>query len=556
MAVLSFLGGSVEAGFLILVTRTALVIADGADSFTAPIVGEVFVRTSIVVGLVLLVVRLGLSLGTVRVSAGLVVKASNSFRSVLADAFLHTSWSIQQGEPAGRLQQLVTDFSERASDIIVSFTATVGTSLNLLALLLIALVVNPVATLAVIVVLLLLGLVLAPIRRAIQRRSGAAALSQMDFARSIAELSALGQEMQAFGVRDQFGDRVRQLVARWSLQRTRVLELSSSVLPIYTTLAYGAVVLGLGAAVLSRPTDLTGIGAVMLLMLRSLTYGQQLQTASANLFSAMPFLDELDATIAHFRSDPAPHGEAVPGDLSRLVARGLGFSYVEGRQVLHDLSFVIEPGEVVGVIGPSGAGKSTLIELLLGLREPTEGSVEFGGFDLRSIDRNEWSHRVGFVAQEARLITGTVSENIRFFRDGLSIDAVRSAAARAHLAGDIDGLPEGFDTHLGERGVRLSGGQRQRLSIARALAGAPELLILDEPTSALDVRSEGLIREAVTSLRGEMTVVVIAHRMSTLDACDRIMVIEDGEMVAFDSPESLLATSDFYREALRLSGIL
>ena len=556
MAVLSFLGGSVEAGFLILITRTALVIADGADSFTAPIVGEVSVRTSIVVGLVLLVVRLGLSLGTVRVSAGLVVKASNSFRSVLADAFLHTSWSIQQGEPAGRLQQLVTDFSERASDIIVSFTATVGTSLNLLALLLIAVLVNPVATLAVIVVLLLLGLVLAPLRRAIQRRSGAAALSQMDFARSIAELSALGQEMQAFGVRDQFGDRVRQLVARWSLQRTRVLELSSSVLPIYTTLAYAAVVLGLGAAVLSRPTDLAGIGAVMLLMLRSLTYGQQLQTASANLFSAMPFLDELDATIAHFRSDPAPHGEAVPDDLSRLVARGLGFSYVEGRQVLHDLSFVIEPGEVVGVIGPSGAGKSTLIELLLGLREPTEGSVEFGGFDLRSIDRNEWSHRVGFVAQEARLITGTVSENIRFFRDGLSIDAVRSAAARAHLAGDIDGLPEGFDTHLGERGFRLSGGQRQRLSIARALAGAPELLILDEPTSALDVRSEGLIREAVTSLRGEMTVVVIAHRMSTLDACDRIMVIEDGEMVAFDSPESLLATSDFYREALRLSGIL
>ncbi len=556
MAVLSFLGGSVEAGFLILITRTALVIADGADSFTAPIVGEVSVRTSIVVGLVLLVIRLGLSLGTVRVSAGLVVKASNSFRSVLADAFLHTSWSIQQGEPAGRLQQLVTDFSERASDIIVSFTATVGTSLNLLALLLIAVLVNPVATLAVIVVLLLLGLVLAPLRRAIQRRSGAAALSQMDFARSIAELSALGQEMQAFGVRDQFGDRVRQLVARWSLQRTRVLELSSSVLPIYTTLAYAAVVLGLGAAVLSRPTDLAGIGAVMLLMLRSLTYGQQLQTASANLFSAMPFLDELDATIAHFRSDPAPHGEAVPDDLSRLVARGLGFSYVEGRQVLHDLSFVIEPGEVVGVIGPSGAGKSTLIELLLGLREPTEGSVEFGGFDLRSIDRNEWSHRVGFVAQEARLITGTVSENIRFFRDGLSIDAVRSAAARAHLAGDIDGLPEGFDTHLGERGFRLSGGQRQRLSIARALAGAPELLILDEPTSALDVRSEGLIREAVTSLRGEMTVVVIAHRMSTLDACDRIMVIEDGEMVAFDSPESLLATSDFYREALRLSGIL
>jgi len=554
MAALSFLGGTAEAGFLILITRTAIVVADGDDSFSVPVVGEVSVGAAIVVGLILLAVRLVLALSTARVSAGLVVRASNSFRSILADAFLHASWSTQQGEPAGRLQQLVTDFSERASEIVVSFTATVGTSLNLLALLLVALIVDPVATLAVVVALVLLGSVLAPLRRAIRHRSAAAAASQMDFARSIAELGALGQEMQAFGVRDQFGQQVRRLVERWSVRRARVLELSNSVLPIYTTLAYAAVVLGLGVAVLSRPADLAGIGAVMLLMLRSLTYGQQLQSAAANLFAAMPFLDELDATIERYRDDPAPTGVAVPGNGGRLSVRDLTFSYVAGRRVLRGLSFTIEPGEVVGVIGPSGAGKSTLIELLLGLREPDDGAVEFDGIDLREIDRVHWSRRVGFVAQEARLLTGTVAENIRFFREGIADDAVRSAAIRANFADDIAAFPEGFDTHLGERGVRLSGGQRQRLSIARALAGHPELLILDEPTSALDVRSERLIRDTVTSLRGEVIVVVIAHRMSTLDACDRIMVIENGELMAFDSPQSLLATSDFYREALRLSG--
>ena len=148
-----------------------------------------------------------------------------------------------------------------------------------------------------------------------------------------------------------------------------------------------------------------------------------------------------------------------------------------------------------------------------------------------------------------------MAENIRFFRDGISEEDLREVAHQANILTDIEGLPQGFETHLGERGSQLSGGQRQRLSIARALVGRPELLILDEPTSALDGQSEALIRSTLASLHGRLSVVIIAHRMSTLDICDRIMVIESGRMTALDTPDTLRSDSTFYRTALAVAGI-
>jgi len=238
-----------------------------------------------------------------------------------------------------------------------------------------------------------------------------------------------------------------------------------------------------------------------------------------------------------------------------LEAVGIGFAYTADREALADVTFRLEPGEAIGVIGPSGAGKSTLAQLLLGLRPPTSGMITVGGTPLQDVDRRWWSTRVAFVAQDAQLFTGSVAENIRFFRDGITEAELRTAAAQANVLRDIEALPHGFDTHLGERGSQLSGGQRQRLSIARALVGLPDLLILDEPTSALDAQSESLIRSTLAGLHGRLSVVIIAHRMSTLDVCDRIMVIEHGRMTALDTPTALRSDSEFYNNALSLAGI-
>ena len=231
------------------------------------------------------------------------------------------------------------------------------------------------------------------------------------------------------------------------------------------------------------------------------------------------------------------------------------FQYPDGPPVLHDASFTVGVGEIIGIVGPSGAGKSTLVQLILRLREPTTGRISADGRDVHDLRLDDWNRHITFVPQEARLFAGTVAENIRFFRDDVDDEAIARAARRAHLDEEILRMPLGYDTPVGERGSALSGGQRQRLCIARSLVGEPEIVVMDEPTSALDPRSEALIRETISELKARTTVFVIAHRMSTLTICDRIMVMMRGEIQAFEEPDRLERGNVFYREALRLSGM-
>src|SRR5262249_17350111 len=163
-------------------------------------------------------------------------------------------------------------------------------------------------------------------------------------------------------------------------------------------------------------------------------------------------------------------------------------------------SFTVAKGEVIGVVGPSGAGKSTLVQLLLRLREPTTGKMLTDGHDVRELSLDDWYRRFTFVPQEARLFSGTVGDNIRFFREDVDQAAIELAAKRAHLHEEIMAWPDAYDTPVGERGGQLSGGQRQRLCIARALADDPDVIVLDEPTSSLDIRSDALIRETLAEL--------------------------------------------------------
>lgn len=555
LVVASFLSGAFEALFLVVVTRTALAVADDRGT-TGLVAGwKVAIGWSLVVATVLLIGRLTLGITSVLSSTRLYSELTFALRKDLVEAYLRSSWATQQNEQTGRLQELATSFVGSAMGVVGSFTSTVSASMNLLALLAIAVVVDPIASLVVIAALAGLGTTLAPIRHRIRLRSQFAARRQIEFAATTSELSQLGLEMQTFGARDRFIE-IMATSIRGEATAARRASVLQGVLPVvYTSLAFGAILLGLAVAAAVGVRELSAIGAVMLVMLRSLSYGQQLQTASGGLMRSLPFLEVLDSTLARYHSQRAVEGAIRLDEVGPIEADHVDFSYVRDRAALKDVSFRLEPGEIVGVIGPSGAGKSTLVQLLLGVREPAGGLLTVAGVPLASIERTSWTRLSSYVAQEPRLITGTVAENIRFYRDDIDDEAVREAARAANVLADIEALPQGFDTHLGERGSQLSGGQRQRISIARALARSPRLLILDEPTSALDPGSEALIRETVGSLRGRVTVVIIAHRMSTLDICDRLMVIEGGHLMAFDVPERLRLQSDFYRQALILSGI-
>ncbi len=215
---------------------------------------------------------------------------------------------------------------------------------------------------------------------------------------------------------------------------------------------------------------------------------------------------------------------------------------------LADVSLTIPRFASVGFVGPSGAGKTTIVDVLLGLLTPTGGRVTVDGTDIQTC-LPRWQRQIGYIPQTIFLTDDTVRRNVAFGMEDAEIDdaAVWSAIDAAQLRELVESLPEGLDSHVGERGVRLSGGQRQRIGIARALYHRPAVLVMDEATSALDTQTERQFVEALNALQGEHTVVVIAHRLSTVRHCDRLFLLERGRVAAEGTYDELLDTSATFR---------
>jgi ATP-binding cassette subfamily B protein len=223
-----------------------------------------------------------------------------------------------------------------------------------------------------------------------------------------------------------------------------------------------------------------------------------------------------------------------------------------GQAALDDVSLAVAPGEKLALVGPSGAGKSTLFQLLLRFYDPAAGAVRVDGVDLRLADPVEVRARLAVVPQEPAIFAASVAENVRYARPDADPDEVRRACEAAHAAEFIERLPEGYDTFLGERGVRLSGGQRQRIAIARAILADRPVLLLDEATSALDSESERLVQAALARLMAGRTSLVIAHRLSTVMNADRIVVLDRGRVAAAGTHAELLRASPLYARLAEL----
>jgi ATP-binding cassette subfamily B protein len=253
-------------------------------------------------------------------------------------------------------------------------------------------------------------------------------------------------------------------------------------------------------------------------------------------------------------ADP-PNPVAAPKALrAALTIEGVRFHYPSRpeRAALDGIDLTVRAGETVALVGPSGAGKSTLFQLLLRFYDPDAGQIRIDGIDLRQMRIAELRALYALVPQDPVIFGTTAFENIRYGRPQASREEVEAAARAAEAHEFIAALPEAYDTYLGERGVRLSGGQQQRLVIARALLRDPSILLLDEATSALDAHSERAVQQALERLMAGRTTLVIAHRLATVRKADRIVVIDQGRIVAQGRHEELLAAGGLYADLARL----
>ncbi|HEX8632344.1 MAG TPA: PqqD family peptide modification chaperone [Catenuloplanes sp.] len=537
LAALGLLQGLLETAIIVQVTAIAFAATGGRRVHGLPLIGDLGWSPAALVGAVAATtaVTAGVRWSSERLIATVSTDAIVRVRTRLLDAYCRASYLEQAAQRAGTLQELFTSSALVVGQSTLTASAALVATAQLLVLAGAAVSISPLAAVGVLVVGALGVVVAHPFRTRTRQIAKAAAGANSELAALVAETTQLGRDLRVNGVHQRVAERARRPV-RDAAQLVSRVRLESRLVPATTRdLTIVCVAAGLGLLSQFSAVTVGALGATALLLVRAIGYGQQVSTAVQSMADRRVNVDLLAATLARFEQAAPPSGGARLRHVGTVRFDDVTFTYPDAdRPVLHRIAFSLRPGEVVGVVGASGAGKSTLLHLLLGLIRPSGGMITAGDLDLAGVDLDDWLRRIAYVAQEPRLLTGTVAENIRFLRDGIDDAAVERAARDAALTPDLALWPAGLDHPVGPLGAAVSGGQRQRIALARALAGAPELLILDEPTSALDAASEAAVLATIAAAPATTTVVLVAHRPSSVRSCDRVIRVQDGRVVSVD----------------------
>lgn len=457
------------------------------------------------------------------------------------------------------LSRLTTDTTLIQSISGVGVSIVLRSSIQLIGALVLLVLTNWVLTLYLLV---LLPVVIAPVMAIghwLRRLSRATQDRVADLSGLAGESLNAVETVQVFNAQHRETHRFQAAVEVSFLTAIRRIRVRALLTTVAMTGLFGAfiVVLWLGAkAVLAEEMTAGTLGQFVIYAVLVGASGSALIEFFGELqraAGAMERLGQLLLLTPDIRSVPQPREIPMQAKAS-IQFEGVSFSYPSrpDRKALDRFNLKISPGEKIAFVGASGAGKTTLFKLLLRLYDVGEGVIRINGTDIRSADLERVRALIGVVPQENPIFGLTATDNIRFGREDATPEMIANAARIANADAFIRGLPEGYDTFLGERGARLSGGQKQRIALARAIVRDPPILLLDEATSALDVENERLVQQALTQVESGRTTLIIAHRLSTVLHADRIVLMQDGRIEAIGSHAQLMETSDSYREMVAL----
>jgi ATP-binding cassette, subfamily B, bacterial len=554
IAVLSAVGAQFEAFALVLVVPVAQALSEGKDRFEGelgPFDLSIGLRNAALLSTMAIVAAAIVNILTSYLRARFITDFERTERDRLFEDFMGADWQVQAAERKGRIHTLST-YTQRCALLLGAVMGGIKGGLSLLLFVVVSFVLDWRAALLILAVGGGLFLLLRPLSRRVRAANRIASQMHMSYGEELNEFSTLAREVRVYGAWPFVRDKLAGISAEIERVKVRAQFIGGVMAPMYQYVGMLLVVVSVLFASSVDDVELSALGAIALLLVRSLSYGQQLQSSYQQVLDSTPFLERLEESRVRYRTTKVPDGGVFLEGIDSLAFRSVDYRYDDDTEALTDVTFELRRGEVVGMVGPSGAGKSTVAQLLLRLRQPTGGHLEVNGEPADQYSLSSWHRHVTIVPQEPRLFHATVAENIAFLDPTLTREDIVEAARGAGVHDVIMELHDGYDTLVGPSFRDLSGGQIQRIGIARALARKAEVLVLDEPTSALDVHSEALIHDTLARLHGEALVVIIAHRLSTLSICDRLVVMNRGRVESVGSLPHVLETNDFFRRAMDL----
>lgn len=460
---------------------------------------------------------------------------------------LASSWPYLLSQKIGHMQTSLSRDVQRSSNLLEALSQFVQSSTGFLMYLLIALNISPTTTLFTIGAGATLALLIRPFLKRTQRIGQEMAETDRTVSQFVTEHLINMKAVKALGVEEKVKTTGQRLFEHLHVLYTRMSFIRSLSTSFFQPFAMIFVIILFTFTYTSGSFNLIPFAATLYLIQKIFTYLESSQASLGGTRELIPYaihLDEFKQALVRAQEEVADGGN--PFSLNESIHfDAVTFGYGE-KNVLKDFTLAIEAGKTTALIGPSGSGKTSIADLLLRLFTVEEGFIRFDGMSIAEVSLSSLRSNIGYVTQEPFLLNASIADNIRFYRESVTDEDIYEGLRKAHLTQVVEALPYGIETIVGDRGTLLSGGQRQRIALARVLAGSPAVLILDEATSALDRDSEQQIQKAIDELRGRLTVIVIAHRLQTIENADSIVVLEQGSVVEQGTPAELLSNLNSY----------